>query len=47
MYDMYPYREEPEPAPVPEPREALEAVQFSLDRRDNGGCPSKVAAWQQ
>ena len=47
MYDMYPYREEPEAAPVPEAREALEAVQVSLDRRDNGGYPSKVAAWQR
>jgi hypothetical protein len=45
MYDMYHYAEES--PDVPEPREALEAVQFSLDRRDNGGCPSKVAAWQR
>jgi hypothetical protein len=47
MYDMYPYRDEPEAA-APEAPEALEAVQVSLDRRDNGGPdPSNVAAWQR
>jgi hypothetical protein len=47
MYDMYTYGEESTVTPAPEGREALEAVQVSLDRRDNGGYPSKVAAWQR
>jgi hypothetical protein len=43
MYEMYQYQEEPEP----DTSEALAAVQASLDRRDNGGLPSMVAAWQR
>jgi hypothetical protein len=35
MYDMYPWRSA-SPAERP-PRQATRAVQFSLDRRDNGG----------
>jgi hypothetical protein len=47
MYDMYTYGEEPATPAAAEASEALEAVQVSLDRRDNGGYPSKVAAWQR
>jgi hypothetical protein len=48
MYDMYMYEYGQEPEP--DTREALAAVQASLDRRDNGGdpvAPSKVAPWQR
>jgi hypothetical protein len=46
MYEMYQYQEEPEP----DNSEARAALQEALDRRDNGGVPtrpSKVAAWQR
>ncbi|GLW06125.1 hypothetical protein Misp01_12550 [Microtetraspora sp. NBRC 13810] len=36
MYDMYPWNRADE-----ERDEAQEAVQFALDRRDNGGSPSR------
>jgi hypothetical protein len=43
MYDMYP-QYEPPASDEPEPHPALDAVQRSLDLRDNGGVPSKVQA---
>lgn len=36
MYDMYPWNR-----PKDDHDEATDAVQFALDRRDNGGVPSR------
>jgi len=36
MYDMYPWNR-----PEDDNDEAIDAVQFALDRRDNGGAPSR------
>lgn len=36
MYEMYPWNHADE-----HEEEAAEAVQFALDRRDNGGAPSR------
>lgn len=36
MYEMYPWN-----APDETDDEAAEAIQFALDRRDNGGTPAR------